>query len=120
MRHRGGFGLLGSLADVEPGANEITRVFAQGLFADADAGRADDEAARRHILFGADGLYELTQADALAVGFDLARDADVLDRRHVNQITSGQGDVRSDARALLGNRLFGDLNQNLLAFAQEV
>ena len=44
----------------------------------------------------------------------------MFDGRHVNQITARERDVRSNARALLGNRLFGNLHQNLLAFAQEI
>src|SRR5438105_1321105 len=44
----------------------------------------------------------------------------MFDCRHVNQIAARKRDVRSNARALLGDRLFGNLDQNLLAFAQEV
>jgi hypothetical protein len=44
----------------------------------------------------------------------------MLDRRHVNQKAPRQSDVRSNARAFLGDRLFGNLHQNLLAFAQEI
>jgi len=60
------------------------------------------------------------QALALFIGLDLAADADVGDGGHEDQEASGQGDVRGDARALLGDRLLGDLNQYLLAGFQEV
>ena len=54
------------------------------------------------------------------VRLDLSRDTNVLDGRHVDQETSGQRDVRRDARAFLGDRLFGDLDQYLLAFTEQV
>ena len=57
---------------------------------------------------------------ALFVGRDLARDADVVDRRHVDQEASRQRDVAGDARALLADGLLGNLDQNLLAFLQQV
>ena len=44
----------------------------------------------------------------------------MFDCRHVNQKTSRQSDVRSDARAFLGDWFLRDLNQNLLAFAQQI
>src|SRR5271166_5239594 len=42
------------------------------------------------------------------------------DSRHEDQKAARKGDVRSDARALLGDRLFGDLNQNLLTRFQQI
>ena len=51
---------------------------------------------------------------------DLARNAHVLQRRHVDHVAAGQRDVRGDARALLSQRLLGDLNDNLLAFLQQI
>ena len=57
---------------------------------------------------------------ALFFAGDLARHADVIDGRHVDQEAAGQGDVRSDARALLTQRLLGNLNDNLLAFLQQI
>src|SRR5689334_2382815 len=44
----------------------------------------------------------------------------MLDRRHVNEKTSRQGDVRRDARAFLRNRLFRNLDEYFLVFAQQV
>src|SRR6185369_10593530 len=46
--------------------------------------------------------------------------ADVLDGRHVDQKTSRQRDVRSDARAFLRDWLLRNLDQDFLTFAQEV
>ena len=44
----------------------------------------------------------------------------MLDGRHVDQKASRQRDVRRDARAFLGDRFFRDLDQDLLAFAQQI
>ncbi len=41
-------------------------------------------------------------------------------RRHVHQEAAGQRDVRSDARALLPERLLGNLDDDLLPFLQQV
>src|SRR5205085_5929410 len=120
VRHRGRFLLLGGAAYVLPSADEVARIVAQILFADADACGADDEAARRHLLSLAYIFDELAQALALAVRLNLARDTDVFDGRHVNKEATGQSDVRSDARALRRNRLFGDLHKYLLTLPQEV
>src|SRR5205085_47985 len=120
VRHRRRFLLLGDAAYVLPSTDEITRVVAQVLFADADACGADDEAARRHFLSLAYVFDELAQALPLTVRLDLARDADVFDGRHIDKEATGQSDVRSDARAFGRNRLFGDLHEYLLPLAQEV
>ena len=65
-------------------------------------------------------LQNALQPLALFIGRNLARDADMLDGRHVDDETARQSDVRRDARALLAERLFGDLNDDLLAFFQKV
>src|SRR5262249_20423802 len=44
----------------------------------------------------------------------------MIDRRHVHQEAARQRDVRRDARALLTERLLGDLNDDLLTFLQQV
>src|SRR5207244_6991704 len=41
-------------------------------------------------------------------------------RRHVDQETTGERDVAGDAGALLPYGLFGNLDQNFLAFLQQV
>ncbi len=64
-------------------------------------------------------LQDALQAQALLVAGDLARDAGVLERRHVDHVSAGQRDVRRDARALLAERLLGDLDDDLLAFLQQ-
>ena len=69
---------------------------------------------------GRRALQNALQPQALFVAGDLARHAHVLERGHVDHVASRQGDVRSDARALLAQRLLGDLNDDLLAFLQQV
>src|SRR5258706_7386549 len=44
----------------------------------------------------------------------------MLQRRHVNNETAGQGDVRRDPRAFLAQWLLRDLNDDLLAFLDQV
>src|SRR5579885_3105199 len=120
VRERGGLDPLGVLAYVAPRANQISRVVPKVLLGDSDARGADDEAAGGNLLLADDCLYELAKAHALLVGLDLARDADVFNRRHVNEEATGQRDVRGDARALLRDRFLRYLDDDLLAFAQEV
>src|SRR6202030_1046732 len=45
---------------------------------------------------------------------DFARDADVIDGRHIHEETSGQSNVTGDARALFAERLLGDLDDYIL------
>ena len=65
-------------------------------------------------------LQDSLQALALFVARDLARHAHVLQRRHVDHVAARQRDVRSDARAFLAQRLLGDLDDDLLAFFQQI
>ena len=65
-------------------------------------------------------LQDAPQPQALFVGGDLAGDAHVVDGRHVDDVPSGQRDVRSDAGALLAERLLGDLDQDFLPLLQQV
>ena len=109
--------LFGLLAQVEPEIVEEHHVGVQFLFRAAFAGGAHDVAAGDA---GAMRLQDALQADALFVGADLARHADVIDGRHVDQEAAGQGNVRGDAGALLSQRLLGDLDDDLLAFAQQI
>ena len=60
------------------------------------------------------------EALTLVVGGDLAAYADVGDGGHEDQKASGEGDVRGDAGALLGDGLLGDLNEDLLAGLEQI
>src|SRR5215468_1339228 len=110
---------VGASADVGPGADQVLHVFAQFFDRAAVGGRADDEAPGR-ARFGAQLVERALQSLALFVSADLARNADVVDRRHVDYVTARQRHVRSDAGAFLADRLFGDLDDDLLPFAQKI
>ena len=65
-------------------------------------------------------LENALQAEAFFVAGDFAGDAVVIDGRHVDAVAAGEGDVAGDAGALLGDGLFGDLDQDLLAGLEQV
>ena len=61
--------------------------------------------------------FRRRRSSSLAI---LRETPDVIDGRHVDHIAAGQGDVRGDARALLAERLLGDLDDDFLAFLEQV
>jgi len=71
-------------------------------------------------LSGAFALQNAFQPEAFFVAGDFAGDAHVFKRRHINHEPSRQGDMRGDAGALLSQRLLGDLNNDFLAFFEQV
>ena len=83
----------------------------------AFGGGARDEAAHRS---GTLALQNAFQPEAFFVAGDLARNAHMFERGHVDHEASRQGDMRGDARALLSQGLLGDLNDDLLTFFQKV
>ena len=103
--------------DVGPEVEQEAEVAAELFFAGAFGCGADDEAAGGVALFAEENFL---QAAAFAVGLDLARDAGVVDGGHEDQEAAGERDVRGDARALLGDGLLGDLDENLLAGLEQV
>ena len=68
----------------------------------------------------AEFLDDATQARALLPAVDLARDADVIHRRHEHQEAARQGDVAGQARALRAERLLGHLHDDVLPFLQQL
>src|SRR6516165_8953074 len=56
----------------------------------------------------------------LFIRCDLAADTDVRDRRHEDKEPPWQRNVTRNPSALLGDRLLGNLNENLLAGLQQV
>ena len=90
---------------------------AQLFFGLAFRRRAADESSRYALPVR---LQHPLQALPLFVGRDLSRHADMFHGRHVNHKAARQRDVRSDARALLSQRFLGDLNDDLLAFLEQV
>ncbi len=117
MQQHGSGLLLGLLAHVEPEVVEEVHVALQLFFALVFGGGAADEAAGNSL---AVRLQNALQTLAFFVGRNLAGDADVLDRRHVDDEPSGQSDVRGDARAFLPEGFFGDLNDDLLTLFEQV
>ena len=81
--------------------------------------RPDDHAACEAVLF-AELPDDAAEARALFARLDLARDADVIDRRHEDEEAPGHGDVRGEPRAFGAQRLLDDLDEDLLPFFQQV
>ncbi len=102
-----------------PDAVEVVEV-AQDVGLGAPAGRgADDDAAAEAMLL-AELLDDAAQAVALVARFDLAGHADVIDRRHEDEKPPGERRVRRQPRALGAQRLLGDLDDDFLAFLEEL
>ena len=102
-----------------PDAVEVVEV-AQDVGFGASAGRgADDDAAAEAVLF-AELLDDAAQAVALVARLDLAGDADVVDGRHEDEKPARQRRMRRQTRALGAQRLLGDLDDDFLAFLQEL
>ena len=57
---------------------------------------------------------------ALFARFDFSGNADVVDRRHEDEEPAGHRDVRGEAGALGAERFLDDLDENFLAFLEEV
>src|SRR6202162_2889569 len=112
MEERGSFALLAAFLDFVPGSAEEFDVGANFFVGGAACRGAHDEAAGIAAARFAD---EAAQTRAIIGAGDFARDADVIDGRHVHEKTSGQSDVTGDARALFAERLFGDLDDYILA-----
>src|SRR6266404_40843 len=119
MGKRRSLDALGFLSDIGPRAQEIAHIIRKLLLGSASASRARDEAAARAFAISQPG-HDSLQPDPLHFVGNLTRDADVVHRRHVDDEPSGQRDVRRNARAFFGNRLFGNLNENLLPFVQQL
>ena len=88
-------------------------------FGAAAGGGADDDAAGEAVLL-AEVADDAAQPGALFARFDLAGDADVVDRRHEDQEASGHRHVRGQAGALRAERLLDHLDEDLLPFLQEI
>ena len=111
---RSGF-LLGFGTNVGPEISEEPNILNEFVFAAAFRCGTDDESPGQTILVLVNDAFETR---TLFIGTDFARHADVIDSRHVHQVSAGHGDVRGDTRALLAERLFGNLNQDLLTLPQ--
>ena len=65
-------------------------------------------------------VHDLAEPAPLAVLLDAARDADVIDGRHEDEVPAGERDVARDAGALRPDRILRDLDDDLLALLQQV
>ena len=63
---------------------------------------------------------DAAQAVALFTRLDFAGDADVVHRRHEHQKPAGERSVRRQPRALGAQRLLGDLDDDVLAFLDQL
>src|SRR6202166_492375 len=111
MEKRGSFALLAALLDFVPGSAEEFDVGAN-FFVGSAAGRgAYDEAAGITAARFAD---EAAQTRAIIGAGDFARDANVIDGRHVHEEASRQSDVTGNACALFAEGLLGNLDDYIL------
>src|ERR1043166_1529068 len=114
------FRFLRALAQVLPGAQQILGIRSQIFFGRAHTRRAHDKTACRRLLVRMNLLNQLSESCALVIRINFARHSQMLNRWHVNQKAPRERDVRRNARAFLSDWLLGNLNQNLLAFAQKI
>src|SRR6185436_3264848 len=98
---------------------EVRQVADDVVLGPAARGGADDDAARESVLV-AEVADDAPQAGALFAGFDLAGHADVVDRRHEDQEAAGHRHVGRQPGPFRAERLFDDLDEDLLAFLQEI
>src|SRR6267142_1369051 len=107
------------LAHLGPDLVERVEVAEDVLLRTAARRGADDHAAGEAV-----GLAELAddaaQPAPLLARLDLARHADVVHRRHEHEKPARHRHVRGEARALRAERLLHDLDDDLLAFLQQL
>src|SRR6185437_1854630 len=105
------------LPDIDPQIMEEIHVGGDLVFRMPLSRRPHDEAAR---YADAVSLQNALQAQALLIGSHFAGDAHVIERGHVHHVAPREGDMRRDARAFLAQRLLRDLDDDLLAFLQQL
>src|SRR5437870_1608915 len=103
-------------ADVGPEVSKKTDILDKFFFTATFGRRTHDESTGEPVAMLVDDSF---QAQAFFIRSDFSRNADMIDSWHINKISARQRDVRRDARALFAERLFGHLNQDLLAFAKQ-
>ena len=122
MRSRSGWSSAGrahlvlGADDLVPHLDEEADVGLELLPLHAVGDGADDEAGALR----AHAVHQLAQAAPLAVALDAARDADVVDGGHEDQVAAGDGDVAGDAGPLGADGVLGDLDDDLLPFLEQV
>ena len=107
------------LADLGPDLVEVGEVAEDVFLGPAGSGGADDHAAGEAVLL-AELADDAAEPGALVARLDLARDADVIHRRHEDQEAARHGGMRGQPRALGAERFLDDLDEDLLPFLEQV
>ena len=111
MQERRRFALIVLVFDVVPGCAEELDVGANFVVGGAAGCGSNDEAAWKSAARFANEPAE-TRTIFRAVNFP--RDADVVNRRHVDEEAARESDVAGDTRALLAEGFLGDLDDDFL------
>ncbi len=112
-----GLGSLGAALNVVPQTLQEANVGPQFVFTGVLRRGADDEAALAIIALA---HHDALQPLPLLIRCDLARNSSVVHRRHIHQEPARQRDVAGDARAFLADGLLGNLDQDFLAFLEQI
>src|SRR5262249_3198297 len=115
VQDRRRFALVVLFLNFIPGLAEKLDVGADFVVRCTACGRSNDEAAGESATRFAD---QAAEARAVFRAGNFARDANVVDGRHVNEEAARQSDVAGDARALLTERLLRNLHDDFLARLQ--
>jgi hypothetical protein len=107
------------LSNLGPHLMEIGEVADDVLFGSTASRGPDDDAAGKPVLL-AELADDAAEAGALLARIDFAGHTDMVDRRHEDQKAPRHRHVRGQPGALGAQRLFDDLNQDLLPFLQQV
>src|SRR5207302_10632714 len=107
---------LALLAHLVPEAEEKLDVRGQLLLGLVLRDRAHDETGAGR----AEAIDEIAQAAPLLLVLDPSRDADVVDRRHEDEVPSGKRDVAGDPGALRADGVLHHLYDDLVALLDEV
>ena len=111
--------LLTALPHVDPNLVEVVQV-GEDVVLRAVRGRGANDHAAVEVVLVAELLDDAAQPGALFATVDLARDADVVHRRHEHQEAARQRDVAGQTSALGAKRLLGHLDDHVLAFFQQL
>src|SRR6185295_16743508 len=116
---RGGARRLVALPHLGPDLVKRVEVAEDVLLGPSRRRGADDDAAGEPVRL-AELADDAAEPAALLTRFDLAGDADVIDRGHEHQEPARHRDVGGEAGALGAERLLDDLDDDLLAFLEEL
>ena len=99
-----------------PQLHEVADVVLELLLRQPFGHGSYDETALRRL----DRVDHLAEPRALTRRADALRHADVIDRRQIDDVPAGQRDVARDAGALGADRLFRDLDHDLVALTNDL